>query len=275
MKFAICNETFQDQPWKMVCECVAECGYDGVELAPFTLGKLVTDLTSQERRELRQIADDNGIQIVGLHWLLVVPKGIQKPLHINCPDPTVRKQTQDYYKELIRFCAELGGKVMVHGSPKQREWTPLDFYCDVFHRSVEFFQGCMDVAKECGVTICFEPLTHTETNFINCARDGMELIRSINHPHFQLHLDAKAMCGGEYYQSEDVIRQYKHVLRHFHANDRNLRGPGTGDVNFLPIASALKEIQYDGYVSVEVFDYRPDGPTIARDSLAYLKRVFA
>lgn len=275
MKFAICNETFQNQPWKTICECAAKCGYDGVELAPFTLGKLVTDISAQERREIRRTAEESGVPIIGLHWLLVTPPGIEKPLHINCPDDAIRRQTIDYYKELIRFCAELGGTIMVHGSPKQRNWTPVDFYHVVFERAAEFFRECMSTAKECGVTICFEPLTHTETNFINCARDGMELIRAINHPNFQLHLDAKAMCGGEYYVPADVIRQYKHALRHFHANDRNLRGPGTGDVDFNPIAAALKEVKYSGYVSVEVFDYTPDGETIARESIEFLKSVFS
>lgn len=274
MKFAICNETFQNLPWQTICECAAKCGYDGVELAPFTLGKLVTDVTAQERRELRKRAEDAGAPVVGLHWLLVTPPRVEKTLHINCPDAEIRRQTLEYYKELIRFCADLGGTIMVHGSPKQRNWTPVDFYSDVFERAANFFRNCMDTAKECGVTICFEPLTHTETNFINCARDGMELIRAINHPNFQLHLDAKAMCGGEYYSPADVIRQYKHALRHFHANDRNLRGPGTGDVDFKQIAAALNEIKYGGYVSVEVFDYKPDGETIARESIKFLKSVF-
>ncbi len=275
MKFAICNETFQNQPWSVACECAAKCGYDGVELAPFTLGKLVTELSTGERAEIRQTAEKAGVAIVGLHWLLVTPPGKEKNLHINCPDAAIRRQTQEYYKELIRFCAELGGTIMVHGSPKQRNWTPDDFYYDVFERTADFFRGCMDTARECGVTVCFEPLTHTETNFINCARDGMELIRSVNHPNFQLHLDAKAMCGGEYYHPTDIILQHRHVLKHFHANDRNLRGPGTGDVDFRPIADALKQIAYSGFISVEVFDYKPDGETIARESIAFLKSVFS
>jgi len=275
MKFAICNETFQNQTWQDACVCAGKCGYQGVELAPFTLGKLVTDISTQERQEIKKIADDNGVEIIGLHWLLVVPQGCDKQLHINCPDDKIRQESQDYYKELIRFCAELGGKVMVHGSPKQRDWTPGEFYQDVFNRAVEFYQGCMDLAAESGVTICFEPLTHAETNFINSGRDGAELIKAVNHPNFQLHLDAKAMCGGEYHPPADVIREHKDILKHFHANDRNLKGPGTGDVDYVPMVAAFKEINYGGYVSVEVFDYTPDGDTIAKESIEFLKKVFA
>ncbi len=274
MKLAICNETFQNQPFQEVCECAGKLGYDGIELAPFTLGKKVTDISSSEREELKKIASDNGLEIIGLHWLLVLPKGEEMPLHINCADTSIRRQTVDYYKELMRFCADLGGRVMVHGSPKQRNWDESEKYQETFKRTVDFYQSTMETAKECGVSVCFEPLSHAETNFINSAGDAQALIDAVNSPNLKLHLDAKAMCGGEFHEPEEVIRRYKKVLGHFHANDRNKRGPGTGDVDFTPIAAALNEIRYSGYVSVEVFDYSPDGETIARESMAYLKKVF-
>lgn len=274
MKFAICNETFQNQPFGECCEIAGRCGYTGLELAPFTLGRPVTDISAAERSELRQTAADNGLEIIGLHWLLVLPQGADLQLHINCADGAVRAQTVDYYKELIGFCADLGGTVMVHGSPGQRNWDPADLYQETFRRTVEFYKSCMDTAESRGVTICFEPLSHAETNFINSARDGLELIRAVNHPNFQLHLDTKAMCGAEYLSPATVIRQYADVTRHFHANDRNKKGPGAGDVDFKPIAEALREVDYGGYVSVEVFDYAPDGETIARESIQYLKSVF-
>ena len=273
MKLAICNETFQNVPFEEACAIAGRCGYQGIELAPFTLGKLVTDISSEERLALRQAAENAGLEIVGLHWLLVLPPGIDARLHINCADEAVRRQTLEYYQELIRFCADLGGKIMVHGSPNQRHWEETDLYQHTFRHSVEFFKACMEPASGCGVTVCFEPLSHAETNFINTAHDALELIRSVDHPNFQLHLDAKAMCGGEYFSPATVIRQYADVMKHFHANDRNKRGPGSGDVDFKPILQALQEVEYRGYVSVEVFDYTPDGETIARESLAYLQSV--
>ncbi len=271
MKFAICNETFQNQTFQQACDCASKCGYDGIEVAPFMLGESVKDISEAERKNIRNTAEDAGLEVVGLHWLLLTPKG----LHLNCADQSVRQKTQDYYQEMIRFCAEIGGKVMVHGSPQQRNWEPHEYYQDVFQRTVEFYQNCMNTAQECGVTICFEPLTHAETNFINSARDALELIQAVNHPNFQLHLDVKAMCGGEFYPPAEVIKKYKDVLKHFHTNDRNKKGPGTGDVDYKPIAAALKEIGYDGYLSVEVFDYTPNPETIAKESIQYLKSIFA
>lgn len=274
MKFAICNETFQNTPLKDVCECAGRLGYDGIELAPFTLGKLVTDISRSEREEIKKMAASNGVRIIGLHWLLVLPLGADLKLHINCANKTIWNQSVEYYKELIRFCADLGGTLMVHGSPGQRNWVEGEMYQDTFRRTVDFYKACMPVAKDCGVTIYFEPLTHAETNFVNSARDAQVLIDEVNHPNFKLHLDVKAMCGGEFHKPANVIRKYKNVLGHFHANDRNKKGPGTGDVDYKPIASALKEIEYSGYVSVEVFNYEPDGETIARESIEFLKSVF-
>ncbi len=271
MKFAICNETFQNQTFKEACECASKYGYDGIEIAPFTLGETVKSISENERKEISQIAASNGLEIVGLHWLLLTPKG----LHLNCADRTIREKTLEYYKEMIRFCADIGGKVMIHGSPQQRNWEPDDYYQDVFKRTVEFYQNCMETAEQSNVTICFEPLTHAETNFINSARDCMELIKAVDHPCLQLHLDVKAMCGGEFEMPAEVIKKYKDVLKHFHANDRNKRGPGTGDVDYAPIVAALKEINYKGFVSVEVFDYSPDAETITRESIDFLKKVFA
>jgi len=72
----------------------------------------------------------------------------------------------------------------------------------------------------------------------------------------------------------DIIRESREDLLHFHANDPNLRGPGFGEMKFEPIADCLKEVGYEGYVSVEVFDYSPDPETIATQSLSYLKKVF-
>jgi sugar phosphate isomerase/epimerase len=102
----------------------------------------------------------------------------------------------------------------------------------------------------------------------------VRLIQEVNSPGVRLHLDVKAMLGGERKAPEWVILECKDHLVHFHANDANLRGPGFGETDFVPIAKALAEAGYDGYVSVEVFDFKPDPETIATRSLAYLREVF-
>lgn len=271
MKFAICNETFQGWDWERTCSYAAGTGYDGIEVAPFTLAKSVTDIGSARRAEIAKVAKDVGLEIVGLHWLLVSPEG----LHINHPDDPVREKTADYSRALIDFCADIGGSLMVWGSPKQRDLMQGQTYRDTWLRTVDFFREIAPHAEERDIRICLEPLAVFETNFMTCAATARALIEAIGSPRFRLHLDVKAMCGGERDPIPEVIEKNADLLGHVHANDKNMRGPGTGEIDFRPIAQALRRIEYSGYVSVEVFDYSPDPETIARESLSYLRKTFA
>ncbi|OIO91865.1 MAG: hypothetical protein AUJ92_15600 [Armatimonadetes bacterium CG2_30_59_28] len=270
LKYGICNEMFQG--WKMedVFEEAKKQGYAGVEVAPFTIADSVADIPSARRAEIRRAAADTGVEIIGLHWLLVKPEG----LYVNHPDNALRQKTLDYFLQLIDCCSDLGGKLMVIGSPKQRNIIEGQSLEDTWKRTVEFFTNCLPKAEERDVTLCFEPLASTETNFINTADDGVRLVQEINHPKFKLHLDVKAMSGeGE--PIDGIVRRTVAYAGHFHANDANLKGPGMGDVDFVPIFQALNESGYDGYVSVEVFIFEPDPVTIARESIAYMKKCWA
>jgi sugar phosphate isomerase/epimerase len=71
-----------------------------------------------------------------------------------------------------------------------------------------------------------------------------------------------------------IIRESWPGFAHFHANDKNLKGPGFGNVDFRPIATALKDVGYDGFVSVEVFKFDEGAEAIARGSIEYLRKVF-
>ncbi len=271
MKFAICNETFVDWEWERMLECIARLGYDGVEVAPFTLADRASEISDQRRRDLRNAALRAGVPVVGLHWLLVKPEG----LYVTTPDDAVRNRTADYFVDLVRLCADLGGNLMVIGSPKQRNLLPGITKERALGYAKEVFERALPEAERCGVTMAIEPLTPRETDFINTAADGIELIEAINHPNFRLHLDVKAMTGSEKSPLPEVIKASAKYLHHFHANDSNLLGPGMGEIDHRPIMKALKEIDYKGYVSVEVFDYRPGAETIARQSLYYLNQVAA
>lgn len=271
MKFAICNETFQDWEWERMLDCIASLGYDGVEVAPFTLADRASEISDQRRRDLRNAALRAGVPVIGLHWLLVSPPG----LYVTTPDDAVRNQTAAYFIDLVRLCADLGGGLMVVGSPKQRNLLPGVTKEKALAFAKEVFERALPEAERCGVTFAIEPLTPRETDFINTAEDGIELIKLINHPNFRLHLDVKAMSGSESRPLPEVIKSSAKYLHHFHANDPNLLGPGMGEVDHRPIMKALKDINYQGYVSVEVFDYRPGAETIARQSKYYLNHVEA
>lgn len=268
MPFAICNETFQGWSWDRVCSFVKETGYDGVEIAPFTFGERVTDVRSDQRRTIRQVAEDHGLDIVGLHWLLASPKG----LHIHTRDERLRRQTVDYLRALVDFAGDIGAPVMVFGSPAQRRLEDGDWQ-GAWERMQDSYRQVLPTLEERDVILCQESLPAPESDFILTAAEADQMVREIDHPNFSLMLDVKSMCS-EARTPAEIIREFPY-FKHFHANDANRRGPGFGETDFRPIASALREVGYDGYVSVEVFDYTPNPETIARESLRHLREVFA
>jgi sugar phosphate isomerase/epimerase len=270
VKPAICNEIFQDWKLEDVVSYSTRTGYAGIEIAPFTLANSVNDISKEERRRIRDLAARYGVEIVGLHWLLAKPEG----LHVNHPDSSVRASTAGYLCDLVNFCADVGGGLMVVGSPKQRHVLPGVSVEQARLWTIQTLRDAVKRAEDRAVTICIEPLSPTETNFINTAADAIEFAQQFQSSRVRIILDAKAMCS-EAKPIPQIIRDSWPHFAHFHANDRNLRWPGSGDVDFVPIATALKEVGYIGFVSVEVFKFDEGAETIAVKSMEYLKRVFA
>jgi sugar phosphate isomerase/epimerase len=268
MRFAICNELFESWPFDKVCRFSRDAGYEGIEVAPFTLAPRITDVTRERRALLRRQAADAGVEIIGLHWLLA---GTQE-YYLTSPDPAVRARTADYLVALSEACREMGGALMVFGSPKQRSLLPGVARERAFDWAAETFRRVMRAVADNGVSICMEPLSPSETDFINTCEEAAALIRAVDHPNFTLHLDVKAMSS-ERTPMIELIERYAPAAGHFHANDANLRGPGFGEVDFVPIFRALHDAGYDRWVSVEVFDYKPDPETIARQSADYMRRT--
>jgi sugar phosphate isomerase/epimerase len=270
MKYAICNETFGGWDHARVCGRAAELGYTGLEVAPFTLAPLITDLTAARRAELRRQAEAAGVQLLGLHWLLAKTEGF----HLTSPDEAVRKRTGGYLAELARAAADLGGDILVLGSPVQRKIPAGATRRQATEYAADTLRHCLPALDETGVRLCLEPLTPAETDFLNTAAEAVELIRTLGHPNVKLHLDVKAMSA-EVVPTPDLIRANAEHTAHFHANDPNLRGPGFGPTDFVPIFRALRDTGYAGWVSVEVFDYTPDPDTIARESIRYMRECDA
>lgn len=267
MRFAICNETFVDWPLEKGFAFAAECGYAGVEIAPFTISRYVTDVPAAVRREIRREAEAAGLEVVGLHWLLAKTEGF----HLTSPDAAIRRRTAEYLRELVRFCADLGGRILVFGSPAQRSLPPGVSFEQGLVYAAEVFQSIIPELEKNGIVLAVEPLSPSETNFLCTAAEAMQLINMLRSPHVQLHLDCKAMAT-EKIPMEKLIRDHATVLVHFHANDPNRMGPGFGDLDFVPILRTLLEIKYQGWVSVEVFDYSPGPEALARKSIEYLRQ---
>jgi sugar phosphate isomerase/epimerase len=275
MKFAICNETFGDRPAADTFSTIRKLGYTGVEIAPFTFAPHeepfdIRRVPAERIVEWRSMAEGMGLEVVGLHWLLAKTEGC----YLTSPDATVRRQTAEYLQVLAEVCADLGGKVLVLGSPKQRNLLPGVSYDDAEAYAVEVLHQVVPACARFGVTIGLEPLGPMDGDFMLTAQAATRLMRMVDSPYCKLHLDVKAMSS-EGKPIADIIRENRDSLVHFHANDPNLLGPGMGEVDFKPIFAALREIDYRDWLSVEVFKYEPSPDEIAQRSIEYMQRVEA
>ena len=266
MKYAICNEIFEDWPFDKAFALAAELGYTGVEFAPFTINKRAEAITSAQRATVRRQVEQAGLQTVGLHWLLAFTEG----LYLTSPERDVRAKTSDYLGELARLCSDLGGRILVLGSPHQRNLLPGVTWEEATEFAAEVVGQAVPALEEHNVILALEPLSPAEGDFLLSAEEGIQLMQRVDSEHVRLHLDVKAMSS-ESRPIPEIIHSAAPYLAHFHANDANLRGPGMGDVDFVPILNALQEIDYQGWVCVEVFDFKPSPEFIARESIKYLK----
>lgn len=269
VQFGICNEIFKDWKLEDAMSFARRAGYDAIEIAPFTIANYVTNISPSARQSIRDNAARAGIAISGIHWVLVQAEG----MYLNHPDSAVRLRTARYFRDLVDFCADLGGRIIVVGSPKQRNVMEGVTPAQAWDWATDTFRDAVRHAEDRAVTLCFEPLAPSETNFINTAADAIRFTRQLNSPAFKIILDVKAMCS-EAKPIPQIIRESWPQFAYFHANDANLKGPGFGDVDFTPIAAALHEVGYDGVVSVEVFKFEEGPEAIATRSLEYLRRVF-
>ncbi len=272
IKYAICNETFQGWDWSDTCHRVSQIGYSGIEIAPFTLTDDVRTLSPHARNVISNTAKRSGLEITGLHWLLVSPKG----LSVTSNDSSIRKETSDYLTALVDFCGDLGGKILVLGSPAQRRLPASDGVKTRIQlaedRMLECLLPALDTAEKRGVVICLEPLPAPESDFILTLGEAAALISQWNHSALRTIFDVKS-ASSETESFSSLIEKHFPLIAHIHANDANRRGPGFGETDFNPIFEMLRKLNYDGYISVEVFNYLPDPITIANESLRYLRHI--
>ena len=269
MRIALCNEVLAGMSLERQCEYVAALGYDGLEIAPFTLSDAPEKISTAEAARIRGIVEASGLVVTGLHWLLVKPDG----LSLTDPDATLRKRTREVMTHLIGLCAELGGSVLVHGSPKQRQTAQGETHANALARLQDAMAQAALTAARTGVVYCIEPLSKRETSLVNTIAEAAELVRAIDHPNFRTMIDCSAAGQSEAESIPDLIDRWlpTGLIAHLQVNDPNRRGPGQGEMKFAPILAALKRHNYAGTIAVEPFDYVPDGAGVAAFSVGYLR----
>ncbi len=269
MRIALCNEVLAGMAFERQCEYAAALGYQGLEVAPYTLADDPLRISAAEARRCRDIAADLGLVVCGLHWLLVKPEG----LSITSPDAALRARTVAVMRRLIGLCAELGGSYLVHGSPKQRLIAQGQSPAQAWQNAQASFAAIADDAARAGVAYCIEPLSPDQTPIVNTLDEAARMVRSVGSPHVRTMLDTSSAGLAEPEPVATLIERWlpTGLIAHVQLNDRNRRGPGQGDDRFAPVLAALRRHGYGGWVAIEPFDYVPDGPASAARAVGYVR----
>ena len=271
MRIALCNEVIAPMPFPQQCAYAAKLGYDGLEVAPYTLSDEPHRIGTAQLAAARSAARDAGIAITGLHWLLLKPGG----LSISSRDDAVRKRTREVMLAFIDQCAELGGRYLVHGSPHQRRIDAGDSRAAAMERAKDMFAAIAERAASVGVIYCVEPLATEQTPLINTLEEAAQLVGSIGSPAVRSMLDCSSAGRMERDSLAALVDRWlpKGIIAHVQVNDRNRQGPGQGEQRFAPLFAALARNGYQGDVAVEPFDYVPDGPGAAARAIGYVRGI--
>ncbi len=266
-RFSVCSETFQGLPFDEQCRLARKIGYAGIEVMPGGLAENPVAIPASQRRELRRTIEDDGLAFVGLHNLLTVPAG----MHATANDPALRRRTWDFVRGLIDLCADLGpDAIMVFGSGKQRSAEAGCPIPDAVNRLRDGLASVAPHARERGVTILVEPLAPHLSNVVNRLEEAVTIVREIDSPAVRTMFDVHNTAA-EQLSGAELIGRYIGWIRHVHLNEMDGRRPGTGSYDFRSLYRALEEHGYHGWLSLEVFDFRPSGEAVAAEALAYLQ----
>lgn len=268
MLISLCNEVIRELSLPQQFEFARKVGYDGLEIAPFTLGDDPHLLTDSKRAEIRRAASEAGISITGLHYLMLAPAG----LSITSSDAGQRARSVDVMCRLCGLAADLGAQVLVHGSPAQRQLEP-NAETEGRKWGAECFAAVADTAAEAGVTYCIEPLAPPENQFITTIEEAAAIVRAIGKPAVRTMIDCSSAGRGEARTIPDLMRLWlpTGLIAHIHLNDPNRRGPGEGGLSFAPVLAALAAGGYQGMAAIEPFIYEPDGPACAARAIGYVR----
>ena len=270
-KYAMCNESMAELSWVEQCQIAGNAGYQGIEIAAFTLVKEgVQEISPARRKEMVSVMKDAGIECAGLHWLLAPPP---KGLHFTTPDTAVRQRTIAYFNELIDFCGDLGGPYMIFGSPKQRNTRGISVE-EAEKYFAEGLAAVADHAQQRGIKILIEPLGKHITDVVNTLAEALELAKQINHPAVQIMFDFNNTVD-ETEPFDVLLRKYYKHIHHVHVQEMGGKHLGTGTAvnDYVKAFQTLKDLRYDKWISLEVFDFSPGGRRIAEESMRVLKQI--
>jgi D-psicose/D-tagatose/L-ribulose 3-epimerase len=267
-KTAICNELFGSMDFQESCDLTAANGFNGIEIAPFTLFGDVRSIPSDTISMIKNALDNSGLEFAGLHWLFVKPEN----LHITSPDKKIREWSWDHLKRLLNLSGELGGGYLTLGSPKQRIASEISVK-EAWEYMEEGLAGVADTAADCNSTVCLEALASTETNVINTLKESADLINRVNRDGISGMFDFHN-CGDETENWAELIKKNKDIIKHVHLNTPSGGHPNPGDSkDYKESFSVLKNIKYKSWVSLEIFTLPENPELVLSETAAFLKKI--
>lgn len=246
MKLAVSNIAWRRDEEDAVADLLARLGVKYIEVAPTKEWPDPTVVTKEEALAYRDWWADRGIEIVAFQSML-----------FNRPDLKIFNEKSgsealQYLSKFINLAGIMGAKVMVFGSPKNRQ-TEGRSVAEISERARGFFGELGEVASQNGVCFCIEPnAPQYACDFITNTNEGIEFVSGLNSDGIGLHLDAACMAlAGDDIGSS--IKQAAPLLRHFHISSPMLdQVEERADVDHVSAAEALRTIGYQGYVSIEM-----------------------
>jgi sugar phosphate isomerase/epimerase len=270
-RHSTCNEAFEKWPFADACKAIRRIGYTGIEIAPFTLAERPGDITAAQRREYRDIMQSEGLTFVGLHWIMVSPKG----LHVTTPDTALRERSWQHIHDLIDLCADLGPDgVMVFGSPKQRSTTGGLTREQATGHYIDGMTAIAPHAAERGVTVLVEALPVDQSDVVQSLEEAVGIVRQIASPGVGTMFDVHNAIN-EAEPHDALVDKWFDYIRHVHVNELDGKHCGAGNYDYKPVLATLAQRGYRGWISLEAFDFSYGAERLAEESLRHLEREIA
>ncbi len=272
-RYSICNELFGSLPIGKAFDLLVSEGFQGVEIAPFTLFKTFSPPDIERGiRTLRTALSQSGLSFVGFHWLFLKPEG----LRLLSENSKERQKAWDHLKLLIEVAGECGGGVLVLGSPAQRAagTTPKKSANEYFR---EGLAKAAEQAQRNKSVILLEALPSTTTDMVNTLKEVSDWVRMINQPGLSGMFD--------FHNTEDetepwnvLVSKYFPILRHVHFNSRDGSWPlperEGQDSEYRSAFRVLKEHNYDGWISLEIFTIPENPRLVLQNTREFLRKVW-
>jgi protein FrlC len=246
---------------------LARIGYDGIEIGATAPHAYPDYLDANARREIKKCLEDNGIE---LSSMLPAPGG-GPGFNVSSPLEPERQNAVDQYIKVARLCSEWGGRTLLYVAGWQIYGTSAD---QAWEWSREALKVIARGAAEVGVTVAVEP-TPTDSNLVESCDDAICMMREVGEPNVKLMFDTIHALYRNEVPSDYVYRMGKD-LHHVHLADANRDPPSAaGKVDYVGLVQALKDVGFDGYLTMEIgFNRRDvDADSVARRAYSYIKSV--